>query len=275
MFVEDVSPDLAAQIESCEVNAWWDLYAAAPADYARRLELDILRVENVVLTRCKTIPFVHFNCVMNLGMTAPATEALLDRVLALYRDAGVEEFAFFHIPHAQPAALPEWFAARNLRLQGGWERICRGSGALQAGVVESDSPVEVVAQATAGEWAAYISEVYGLPTEPWLLALVDRPGWSHYVLRRQGGIAAARSLYVHHDGGAWLGIDAPVPGLMAPSFDLDARICEAMIRDGLAGGARYFVADIEAPSPDRDTPAYRYFEALGFKIPYFRSHYGS
>lgn len=89
-----------------------------------------------------------------------------------------------------------------------------------------------------------------------------------------GQIRAVRSMYIHNDGMAWLGIDAPVPGIMAPSFDLDARICETMISDGIALGARCFVADIEAPHPEMDIAAYRHFAALGFGKAYFRSHYG-
>jgi hypothetical protein len=60
---------------------------------------------------------------------------------------------------------------------------------------------------------------------------------------------------------------------MAPSYDLDAQICQAIVKDGLDLGVRYFVADIEAPAPAMNTPAYQYFEALGFKRPYFRNHY--
>lgn len=32
---------------------------------------------------------------------------------------------------------------------------------------------------------------------------------------------------------AWLGIEAPVPGIMAPSYDLDFQICQAMVKDGI------------------------------------------
>jgi hypothetical protein len=72
---------------------------------------------------------------------------------------------------------------------------------------------------------------------------------------------------------AWLGIEAPVPGLMAHSYDLDFQICQTMVRDALNLGAKYFVADIEAPTSEMDTPAYHYFGLLGFKRAYFRSHY--
>jgi hypothetical protein len=251
------------------------MYAALPADFARRYALDILRVDNVVLTRCRTIPFIHFNCVMNLGMTALATEELIDRVSKLYDEAGVQSFAFFHIPHSQPASLPEWFEARNLHARGGWDRIYRGNSPLPdaGGSPGEELRVEEVTQPTAPEWAAYICKVYGLPNEPWLLALVGRLGWHHYMLRQEPNLVAVRSMYIHHDGIAWFGIDAPVPGLMAPTFDLDALLCYAMVRDGLARGVRYFVADIEAPSAEMNTPAYRHFGALGFKRPYFRGHY--
>jgi hypothetical protein len=275
MFIENIAPELAAQLESGEVNAWVDMYAAAPSDFARRFQLEIIRVQNIVLTRCKTIPFVHFNCVKNLGMTEPATEALIDDVLALYREAGIRNFAFYHIPHCRPSTLPAWLEARSLQKRGGWERIYRNNHTPTHMIIEPRDRfrVEKVTRATAPEWAAYIDSLYGLPTTPWLLALVERPGWHHYLLRQETRIVAVRTLYIDNAGMGWLGIDAPVPGIMAPSYDLDAQICQAIVKDGLDLGVRYFVADIEAPTPAMNTPAYQYFEALGFKRPYFRNHY--
>jgi hypothetical protein len=275
MFAETVSPAFAAQIESCDVNAWADMYAATPADFVRQFQLEIIRVQNIVLTRCKMIPFIHFNCVMNLGMTEPATEDIVDTVLTLYRQAGVRNFALYHNPHCQPATLPEWFKSRGLHLRGGWERIYRDSRALTSVIIEppSGSRVEKVTPATASAWAAFIDGMYGLPTTPWLLSLVERPGWHHYLLRQDERIVAVRTMHVDGAGMGWLGIDAPVPGIMAPSYDLDTQLCQAIVQDGIGLGVKHFVADIEAPTAEMKTPAYAYFEALGFRRPYFRSHY--
>lgn len=275
MFTDDISTELAAQLEAGEVNAWRDLYAALPADFARQFQLEIIQRHNTVLTRCKPIPFVHFNCVKNFGMTEPATETMLNEVLALYREAGIRHFTVYHHPHCQPATLPEWYAARGLQRRGGWERIYRGPQPLSTGLIQPRAgfQVEAVTRATAGEWAAFIDGQYGLPTTPWLLALVERPGWHHYLLRAGAKIVAVRTLYIDDAGVGWLGVEAPVPGLMASSFDLDFQLCHAIVRTGLDLGVRYFVADIEAPTPAMDTPAYQNFEALGFKRPYFRSHY--
>lgn len=270
-----VAESLAILLESCEVHAWQDMYVAAPADFAHSHGLAIGRVQNVVLTRCTTIPFTHFNCVMNLGMAAPTTEAELDQTMAQYQAAGIKKFTVYSVPISKPAQLPQWLERRGFALAGGWDRIYRDGQALGTPVAAPHDGlrVEKVTRATAREWATFIDTTYGLPTSPWLLALVERPGWHHYVLRQHGQIVAVRTMYVHHDGMAWFGIDAPVPGVMAPSFDLDLQLCQAMVGDGLAMGVQYFVADIEAPTPKMDTPAYRNFHALGFHQAYFRSHF--
>ena len=274
MFTETVSIEFAAQIEMCDANAWRDMYAAAPSNFRSQFKLELIRVGQIVLTRCKAIPFIHFNCVMNFGLAQPATEAQLDHLLHFYDEVGVQHFAIYHIPHVQPSTVPEWFRSRKLQHRGGWDRIYRDGRSLTDERIkpQDEVVVEKVTQATAEEWAAYIDTWYGLPTTPWLLSLVGRPGWYHYLARRGTHIAAVRTMYVDA-AMAWLGIDAPVPGIMAPSYDLDVQLCQAMVQDGLSLGVRLFVADIEAPNAAMATPAYDHFEKLGFKRPYSRSHY--
>jgi len=273
--IEDVSRDLSRIIERAEVNAWLDLYAAAPADFAARQGLSIAGEGDLTWTTCTTIPFVHFNCVKNFGVDSPASESQLDALLAHYRAAGISRPWFYVNPHTEPSRLRCWLEARGLQRQGGWERIYREAEPLPSAplfIIDGVS-VERVTKASASEWAGFIDKSYRLPTSPWLLALVGRQGWHHYIARRDGAVVAVRSLFIGADGTAWSGIEAPVPGIMAPSFDLDAVLAEALVRDGIAAGAKLFAADIEAPYDDRDGPAYRNYARLGFKIAYFRSHY--
>jgi len=56
-------------------------------------------------------------------------------------------------------------------------------------------------------------------------------------------------------------------------YEPDAAILAHIVADGLRLGAAGFAADIEAPSPGRDTPAYATFARLGFRIPYTRTHH--
>jgi len=82
--------------------------------------------------------------------------------------------------------------------------------------------VEKVTRAKMEEWATFLVTMYNLqPTKLLLCSLVEqRPGWHHYALRENEGIVAARSMYIHRDGMAWWGIEAPVPGFMAQDFSL-------------------------------------------------------
>jgi hypothetical protein len=278
--IEEVSRDFSRAIERTEVAAWLDLYEAAPADFAARQGLSIASDGDLVWTTCTTIPFIHFNCVKNIGVDSPATEEQVDALLARYRAAGIMRPWFYTNPHAEPARLRCWLEARGLQHQGGWERIYRDATPLPDEPLFPGDPlipvddlvVEEVTPRTASQWASFIDAKYRLPTAPWLMALVGRKGWHHYMLKRKGVVAAVRSLFIS-DGAAWSGIDAPVPGIMAPSFDLDAMLGERLVRDGIAAGAKLFVADIEAPRPDRDGPAYRNYDRLGFKLAYLRNHY--
>lgn len=276
MLTAKVDPDFASTLEKTEVEAWLDLYAAAPADFAERFGLRLVRGETTVATLCTAIPFIHFNCAMDLGMNVPATEAELDDLLATYGNAGVKRPWIYHTPFCQPAELPDWMTSRGMRQQGGWDRIFRDGAALDPiGLTRAaDSVVERIDRTNAVEWAGFIDGMYRLPTSPWLISLVGRPGWRHYALRQGGQLKAVRSCFQNAEGFVWMGIEAPVPGIMAPSFDLDAQIVETMIRDGLAAGARLFVADIEAPVASMDGQAYGNFAALGFSKAYFRAHYG-
>jgi hypothetical protein len=276
MKTETVTRQLAASVETAEAHAWLDMYEAAPADYAREYRLEVKRIGGVTIFTCGAIPFPHFNSVMGLGLTEPATEKLVDNILEMFGDIGINNFYIHHLPDSQPQELTQWLETKNLRVKSGWDRIYKqGPDSPPSWPPETDGPkVERVRPETAAEWADYISDIYGLPTAPWLKSLVWRPGWHHYILRQGRAIAAARSMYLHHDGTAWLGIDAPVPGIMAPSYELDYRICQAALSDGITLGAKCFVADIEAPSPQMDTPAYRNFESLGFRRLYLRSNYG-
>jgi len=278
--IEDVARDFSRSMERAEVNAWLDLYDAAPADFAARHGLAVASDGELVWTTCTTIPFIHFNCVKNMGVDGPASEAQLDKLLTHYRDAGIMRPWFYTNPHTEPSRLRCWLEARGLQHQGGWERIYRDATPLPAEplfpadplIPVDDVSVDEVTPKTASQWASFIDGKYRLSTSPWLMALVGRRGWHHYMLRRRGAVMAVRSLFIS-DGAAWSGIDAPVPGIMAPSFDLDAMLVERMLRDGIAAGAKLFVTDIEAPLPDRDGPAYRNYDRLGFSLAYLRSHY--
>jgi hypothetical protein len=218
----------------------------------------------------------YFSRAIGLGVTAPASEDELDAVLHTWEELGIDMFLVQSMPQCRPDDYTGWLRDRGLEPFDAQDRVVRDGSPLEPplpGSAGRDLVVEKVDPRTAGEWSEYVQHVYGLDTGPWLPRLVGRRGWHQYVVREGGEIVAARGMHIGPDGLAWLGMDAPVPGLMTADYLPDAAVCARIVADGLALGARGFLADIEAPSPAMDTPAYTDFARLGFRRPYVRTHW--
>jgi hypothetical protein len=265
----------ATAMEVAEIEAWQDMYTAAPASFAAAAGLATDLVGGGLVLRWAATGRRYFSRVIGLGVTAPATAEALDEILAVYGRAGITAFLLQSLPHCRPAAYEGWLRERGLEPFDAQDRVARDGRALAevSQATERDLRVERVDPGTTDEWQEFLQSVYRLDTGPWLAELVDRPGWHQYVAREDGRVVAARGMHIGRGGVAWLGMDGPVPGVMTDDYEPDAALCGVMVRDGLVRGARGFVADIEAPSDAMDTPAYEYFAALGFTRPYVRTHY--
>jgi hypothetical protein len=275
--VTPVDAATAASIEAAEAASWTDLYAAAPEDFAAAAGVASQRVGDVLVLRWAATGRRYFSRTIGLGVASPATPEQIDRILEVFDEAGISMFLLQSLPHCRPAEYEDWLGERRLEPFDAQDRIVRDARPLAADAfVASDGRrlvVEEIGSATADEWAAFVQRVYRLDAGRWLQALVGRPGWHTYAARENGEIVGARSMHIGPDGTAWLGIDGPVPGLMTDDHEPDKAICARIVADGLARGATRFIADIEAPSAELDTPAYATFGRLGFARPYVRTHW--
>jgi hypothetical protein len=265
--------EAAIAAEAVDTDNWFDSFAAAPPPVRDALALGARRDGALAMVRSR-IPFSHFNMVLTLGCPAPADDAAFAAIDRFYAEAGVAKHWVMVNDHSEPADLDQRLLARGYAPAGAWDRvILRGArpdlwAARAAGC-------ETVTSDNAADWSAFILKSYGMPPPiaHWLHALVGRKRWFH-ALRREGGrpgapVAMVRSLYLADNGWAWLGIDAPVPGVMAPCFDDDQKVTAHLLQAASAG-AHSFVSDIEVPSPERSGPAYQRWEELGFTAAYLR-----
>lgn len=265
-----VDPGTAAAIEAAEMRAWADCYAAAPADWAGSAGLGTREVGGALVISWAATGRRYFSRVIGLGVTEPATEDAIDEIVRGYEETGITMFLLQSMPHCRPAEYEGWLRDRGLEPFDAQDRVYRDGRPAEP---VAQGPVEQVTRETAAEWAEFLERVYRLDTGPWLELLIGRPGWHEYVYRDGGEVIAARGMFIGPDGMAWLGMDGPVPGVMTDEYEPDAALCAYMVADGLARGARSFLADIELLSPELDTPAYRYFGELGFTRPYVRTHW--
>lgn len=265
--------ETTADVEAAEARAWEDLYAAAPPDFARVAGIATSRVAGALVLRWAATGRRYFSRTVGLGVAEPATAGVIDEVLETFAAADIDMFLAQSLPGCAPADYEDLLRARGLEPFDAQDRIVRGAEPLEPYVGPRELRVEEVTATTADEWAAFLQRVYRLDTGPWLPALIGRPGWHQYVARERGAIVAARGMFAEPAGLAWFGMDGPVPGLMTDDHEPDTALCAAMVRDGIALGARGFIADIEVPSADRLGPAYERFARLGFRWPYRRTHW--
>ena len=264
----------AAAIEAAEARAWADVYAAAPTAFRDEIGIETASIAGALVIAWRTSGRRYFSRSIGLGVAEPATPPAIDAVIGWFEEREIAMFLLQSLPHCRPADYESWLRERGLEPFDRQDRIVRGGGLL-APPAPSERGIEVmrVSKATAEEWSDFLQRVYRLETADWLPRLIGRPGWHQYIARENGEIVAARGMYVGDDGQAWLGMDAPVPGLGTEDYEPDVEICAAIVADGPRLGVRRFLADIEAHSEAMDTPAYANFAQLGFTRPYVRTHW--
>lgn len=266
----------AASIEAAEARAWADLYAAAPAGWAAAAGIGTQEVGGALVLRWAATGRRYFSRTIGLGLATPASRATIEKILDGYERAGITMFLLQSLPHCRPVDYENWLGELGLELFDAQDRVVRDGSpfaVVTAPAGDRDLTVERVRDATSGEWVDFMERVYRLDTGPWLPRLIGRPGWHQYVVREGGEIVAARGMHITTDGVAWLGMDGPVPGVTTEDYEPDAALCAFIVSDGLARGARSFIADIEAPSPKQTTAGYESFGRLGFTRPYLRTHW--
>jgi hypothetical protein len=268
---------LAIRAERIDTDNWIDDFAGAPAHVAAALGLVATRERELVMVRSR-IPFSHFNMVLTLGCPAAVDQGAFDAIERFYKEGGVPRHWVLVNEYSQPHDLRQRLVARGYEPDGAWERVVL-QGVRADWWAAYARGCEIVTPANAADWSGFLLDCYGMPPPigEWLKALVGRRGWTH-AIRREGGlgdgkVVMARSLYQDGEGWAWLGIDAPVPGVMAPCFEDDQKVVATLLADAAARGARAFVSDIEVPSPTRDSEAYRRWGELGFSAVYRRELY--
>jgi hypothetical protein len=269
----------AAAIEAVEARAWDDLVAACPPGHAARIGLEAGWAGPVMVVRCPGGGFDRglFNRPIGLGVFEPATRAAVADIAARLAATGATRSMLLSQPQCTPADYEGWLAELGLQPRGAWDRVVRDGAPPAAGDDGSGAreiAVSLVRPDAVEEWSELLVGVYQVDAGPWLRALHGRAGWHHYLARERGRPVAARSMYLPGPGEvAFLAVDGPVPGVMTADYGPDAAILARIVADGLRLGAAGFAADIEAPSPARDTPAYATFGRLGFRIPYTRTHH--
>lgn len=271
----NISEALAFEMEEVEKNGWSDMYRAAPAGYAEDMKIFAEQKNGITLITA-ALPIGLFNKTFMHGLMSALDDAGIKEIINFFAAHNAPAYQIYTTPFSKPAHIEALLVANGLEMVGATDKVyCELDKAILPRDNPADFTVELVDLNNAAAWADFICKIYGgLPNQPWLLATVNRKGWHHALARKDGEIIACRSIYIDDNKRGWLGIDAPIPGVMTSFFEADYYLCKRLLEIAQNNGVYLVNSCIEAIDASRQTEAYNYYYKLGFKVAYLRKLYG-
>ena len=257
-------------LERVERQAWRDLAAAAPPDFAAQVGLESHELGDALMLMASRIPLFQFNWLSGAGLDGADADAIPVAV-ARFRGAGQSKF-FIQIPPS-PNAVRLEAQARAAGLAPhpiAWTKFERET--RDPPRVDSALTIHEVGGAERDLFAATVAAGYGLPAAiaTWLGEIVGRPGWSCYVCFADGEPAGAGALFVDEDA-AWLGIGATRPAFRRRGGQ--SALIARRLADAARRGARFAVTETPVPQPGEPAPSHRNILAAGFRAAYVRPNW--
>jgi hypothetical protein len=267
MITSKLSPQEIAQlVELGEGEACAEMLClSAPADVAADFGLQMERVGSAIALITKKMDLMLFNRVIGLGLMEPATETMVDDIVALYHNAGIQNFAVQLSPPAQPPALPAWLEARGLPRRDNWAKVYRGVEPPPP--VPTDLRIESIGPDQAVAFATVACTAFGMPDtlRPLLAGSVGQPGWRHYLAWDGDTPVATGALFIR-GGVGWLGAGSTLPSYRRRGAQ--GAIMAQRIQDGIELGCRWLITET-----DEANPSYRNMMRTGFELAYQRPNY--
>jgi GNAT superfamily N-acetyltransferase len=251
-----------------ELNAFVDLYEAAPEELGARVE----RLGGAVCLTLQVVPrSAMFNRALALGLEPPATELDVAEIAGFFREHGVDWCAAV-APHAEPPELSRWLNAHGLAPGYAWAKFRRGLDQLP------EEPGELQVERVDGGKARTFAEVfvrgYGVPevmTE-WLAGLPERDGWYCFVAY-DGSVPAASGALFSSEGVGWLGIAATLPEHRRRGAQ--GALLSARIHAAAGADCEVVVTETGALAEGKPSGSYRNILRAGFELDYVRANYVS
>lgn len=258
--------DIARIVEFGEAEAYADMFAAALPE----LGCKIARIGSAVALVAPALPIILFNRVMGLGLNEPATESMLADIARLYAEANVRTYAVTLGSVFQPPALPQWLQSHHLMPHDNWEKVYRKPDTTVA--VPTNLRIERIGKDHAADFAHIALAAFEMPPflAPWLMNLVGREGWQHFVAYDGENPAGTGALYIKNNIG-WLGIAGTLPSYRKRGAQ--GAIMAQRIRAAAEAGCEWVITETGEDLPRRPNPSYHNMLRTGFTLAYQRANY--
>lgn len=256
-----------------EELAWWDIYKAAPDEYAQQHEVRSVRLPGGTCFAHKNLPTWDFNRVLKLGISSPVTEPLLKEIQSWMQKHASPAYNIGVDPNTQPEQIPQWLRASGLTISGAGMTRFFYDGPDRTALIDSRLKVREVQPHERDLLGTLVRTAFDLPEgfDTWFGQLAGRPGWRIFIACDGAAPVGIGAMYVK-DGLAWLGLGGTLKNHRrqgAQSLLLSRRVIEAKKL-----GITSIHIETESPAPGASTDSsYRNILKAGFKILFCRNHY--
>ena len=258
--------EIAALVENAEAAAYCDMFRAAPA----ALGLDVEQSGFGTILHAPRFDALLLNRALAVGIESAASKTDVQRTIGRFIDSGSRNFGIQISPEAQPGEILDWLAEGGLQRRDAWTKVYRHVG--DEVTIATDLRIEAAVERDAELFGHIGCQAFGMPAvlSPLMAAAVGRPGWRHYIAWNGDEPAAVAALFVH-GGVGWLGAAATLP--VHRRRGAQGALMARRLRDGAAGGCRWFVTETGQDTPDQPNPSYRNMKRAGFIDAYHRANY--
>jgi hypothetical protein len=261
------SPDEIARIvEFGEAEAYADMLAAAPPELGCHVE----RIGSAIILMMPSFPITLFNRVLCLGLNEPATESMLIDIENRYQQANIKAYAVQIGSVFQPPELPHWLGAHHFASGQNWVKMIRPPDTSIT--IPTSLRIEQITPDRAKDFGQVTPQAFGMPPflTPWMIALVGRIGWLHYVAYDNDTPVAAGAIYIHGEIG-WLGIGGTLPTYRNRGAQGALMACR--IRAASDAGCQWIITETGEDTPQNRNPSYHNMVRTGFDLAYQRANY--
>jgi GNAT superfamily N-acetyltransferase len=238
--------------------------AAAIAD---TFGADAVRAGGVVCAVRPDLDEVYINRVIGLGVTEPASDAVLDRIAEVF---GSVRHSIALAPCAQPADLPAMLRERGYEAGYAWVKFHRPAATpLEA---KTHLRVERIGRERSAEYVTVLAAGFDLlPDSAAMLEhLPGRPGWGCYLAYAGELPVAAGAVFVSGDH-AWLGQATTLAEHRRRGGQ--SALIAARIGEARAAGATVIVTETGETVDGRPANSYHNILRAGFEPAYVRPNY--
>jgi hypothetical protein len=265
-----LAPEVIRTLEFLEIDALLAMARVAPPAAVTKLGTHSEQVGSARVLMTEQVEAILFNRVVGLGLAEPATEAMVDRILTLYQQAGISQFAIQLSPTAQPAELLDWLLARGFQHSDNWAKcLCE---AAPSSAISTELRIVEIGREQAATFAELACRIFQFPRllASLLAVSVGQAGWHHYLALDGQTPVATGALFVQDKVG-WLGIGGTLRSYRRRGAQ--GALLTRRIHDALALGCRLLVTETGEDVPAHPNPSYHNMLRTGFRLAYVRPNY--